>query len=262
MKKFFITLLILLLAAGAVFYIGWMQLQINTNEIVILHTKTGGWDSEPLSSDAFTWRWENLIPTNVTIYRIPIDARRLPVSLAGSINSASAVIQKLDPKLNFNYQLTAVVRYQIDSNNALTMTKNGITIDEQWYLDLEESIISSIQSALLLAEPQTPKAFNDLITNIIANDFHEITVQEIRVSNFSIPDYSLYKDVKEVYIQSLQDEREIQKERALLDLQATAPLLDEITRLEEYGKLIEEYPKLLDFLKIDNQDSAQDLTAE
>lgn len=260
MKKFFITLLILLLAAGAVFYIGWMQLQINTNEIVILHTKTGGWDSEPLSSDVFTWRWENLIPTNVTIHRIPIDARRLPVSISSTIKSAAAVIQKLDSNLSFNYELTGIIRYQIDSQTALTMTKNGISIDESWYIDLEDSINSTIHNTLLLSEPQTPKAFNDLIADTLARDFPEIAVGEIRVSNFSIPDYSLYNDVKKVYIQSLQDEREIQKERALLDLQASAPLIDEITRLEEYGKLIEEYPKLLDFLKIDGQ--AQDSIAQ
>ncbi|MCQ2749421.1 MAG: hypothetical protein MJ246_05530, partial [Clostridia bacterium] len=63
MKKFFKSLLtcfiILVLFAGAVFFIGWTQIRVSPNKIGVLKSKTSGVLKEPVYSGKFSWHWQS-----------------------------------------------------------------------------------------------------------------------------------------------------------------------------------------------------------
>ena len=66
-KKFFANIVILAIFAAVVFYIGWITFLVKPGFCAVMSSKTSGIYEKPVMSGAMTWRWERLLPTNVTL---------------------------------------------------------------------------------------------------------------------------------------------------------------------------------------------------
>jgi hypothetical protein len=75
MKAFLITLIILVVLAGAAFYFGWLQILLPAENYAVIFTKTGGYDETVVRPGEFSWRWQRLIPTNMTVYTFDLHPR-------------------------------------------------------------------------------------------------------------------------------------------------------------------------------------------
>ena len=65
--KNLISFFIILIFAGAVFFIGWTQIKVKPGTIGVVESKTGGIDSKLIIPGNFSWHKEFLIPTNAQI---------------------------------------------------------------------------------------------------------------------------------------------------------------------------------------------------
>ena len=67
MKKFFLSLFIIILFAGAVFFIGWGQFAVPAGSYGVMVSKTSGISEKTIVPGEFCWFWERLLPTNVSM---------------------------------------------------------------------------------------------------------------------------------------------------------------------------------------------------
>ena len=70
-KRVFSNIVVLLIAGAAVFFVGWMQLAVKPGTCGIMTSKTGGLYEVPIETGLFQWKWERLLPTNVTLKAFP-----------------------------------------------------------------------------------------------------------------------------------------------------------------------------------------------
>ena len=68
MRKFLVSLLLVVIAAGVAFYFGWIQLQLPADTYGVIFTKTNGFEQNVVKPGTFVWRWQRLLPTNLTLF--------------------------------------------------------------------------------------------------------------------------------------------------------------------------------------------------
>ena len=87
MKKFLVTLLILLILAGTVFFLGWSQMSVPVGYYGVINSKTHGVNPELVRSGEFRWIWYKLIPTNVNIAVFRLDPVNFTMNFSSSLPS-------------------------------------------------------------------------------------------------------------------------------------------------------------------------------
>ena len=88
MKKFFLSLFIIILFAGAVFFIGWGQFAVPAGSYGVMVSKTSGISEKTIVPGEFCWFWERLLPTNVSMRTFSM----IPVTKETTISTDSETI--------------------------------------------------------------------------------------------------------------------------------------------------------------------------
>ena len=88
MKKFIAFFIILLAAAGAVFYFGWIQFAVPADKYGIMVSKTGGVYPHVIQRGTFAWRPERLLPTNARLFLFPAEPVQTTQIIEGELPSA------------------------------------------------------------------------------------------------------------------------------------------------------------------------------
>ena len=107
MKKFLLSLFILAVFAGAVFFLGWVQFSVPAGHVGILVSKTGGINPEPVVPGQFRWTWEKLLPTNCEILIFRPVPQECTFSRSGTLPSAELYSRFLDGNPDFSWKLSA-----------------------------------------------------------------------------------------------------------------------------------------------------------
>ena len=111
-----ISILLLLGAAGAIFVAGWIQILLPPATYGVLFSKTGGYDSRVMQPGVFVWRWERLIPSNVTLFLFEVQPHSIATPISGELPSAAAVAGMLPGAAgaaDFRYQATVSVTFAV-----------------------------------------------------------------------------------------------------------------------------------------------------
>ncbi|MCG8478600.1 MAG: hypothetical protein MI724_05860, partial [Spirochaetales bacterium] len=108
MKKLLVTLIILILLAGAGFGVGYVPLRLRAGTTAIMFSKTSGWDRTPLVAGEFAWRWELLIPTNATLHPFSTESRTVRVRSTRSLPSADLYRQYLEGEPALEQEIAAL----------------------------------------------------------------------------------------------------------------------------------------------------------
>ena len=82
-KKFFANFIVLLIFSAVVFFIGWIQFYVRPGTCAIMKSKTGGLYHSAVVPGVFTWRWERLLPTNVSLEIFDLSVYKATQSVSG-----------------------------------------------------------------------------------------------------------------------------------------------------------------------------------
>jgi hypothetical protein len=257
MKTFLIILVILVILAGVGFYFGWVQIHLPAEHYAVVFTKTGGYDQEVIRPGEFSWRWERLIPTNMTLYIFDLHTQSKQISFQGSLPSADLYSSILPENPDFSYRGEVDVTFTITPESLPTLVAEEKLRPDQldhFYSDQAQTLANSVLQILKSTDvdPADTQVLDRRIQRELAAAVPDLKISSLNVQVKHLPDMDLYELAKSSY-------RELVQTRDRSRAEAVARLAEEQVRTEnsraqekadlealrEYGKLLNEYPILL-----------------
>ena len=105
-KRFFANIIVLAVFAAAVFFIGWVQFFVKPRHCAVMQSKTGGIYSKPIVPGSFEWRWERLLPTNVTLTAFSTEPVNSVQTVSGTLPGGETYSSLLEGNPSFSYSMT------------------------------------------------------------------------------------------------------------------------------------------------------------
>ncbi|MBT3273732.1 MAG: hypothetical protein HN368_11285 [Spirochaetales bacterium] len=260
--KLIIPLILIVILGGVAFYFGWIQLQLPENTYAVIFTKTGGWDEDVTSPGTFVWRWERLLPTNLSLHKFTLEPYSDTLSAKGVLPSAETYSEVLEPRPDFTFSLEVDVSFGIKPESLPKLAAEGrLTSEtfEDWNEETSKIITSKIESIIRTLSTDSDFArslttlageLTDEIVKRLSKAFPEVDIKALTIINIGVPDFELYLAAKEMYLE-LAKKRNESYAAALADISWTeARSQQHFTVLERYGELITEYPALLELISL------------
>ncbi|MFP4152962.1 MAG: hypothetical protein ACLFSV_08950 [Alkalispirochaeta sp.] len=262
MKKMLVSVIILAILAEVAFGFGYVPIRIEAGEQVLLFSRTSGWDTAPVISGEFAWRWQLLIPKNVTIYRFPGELRSVTVSSSASLPSADHYRDYLEGDASLDQEIRLRLRYRISPLGIAELAPMGLGADglEGWYDDFDDQItmvtLETVSQAVSdrLDRADTAVSLFDVVTEEVEKHlterFPEIEIATVIPEEISIPDPTLYAAAREAYM-TVQAQR-TETLRTLTDDGTTRQVRQDerLETLARYGEILDRHPVLLEYLEI------------
>ena len=268
--KSILSIIILILAAIAVFIFGIVKIDLPPDTYAVIFTKTGGYDSKIFQAGDFRWKWENLLPTNLSYSLFDLSPRRISINSEGSLPSGDIYSIYLDGNPDFTYTFNFTIKYRINSTELPGLIKKGIIIREDiesWHNDFEKlcavETVSYVQSKNNDSDFRSNivSDFSALSQNIIK--FLELKFDFLEIISFipekiNFPDIDLYIKGKELYFKRIELANIINSEISAKINEDQALEASRLKILENYGEILTKFPILIDFFSI-YQEKAFDL---
>ena len=118
--------IILLVFAGVCFYIGWITFLVKPGYCAVMSSKTSGIYEKPIMPGVFTWRWERLLPTNVSLETFDLAPFKSTQVVSGSLPSSKIYDEFSGVKHNFDYNFKFNLSFMIFYFNFSNYTINYI----------------------------------------------------------------------------------------------------------------------------------------
>ena len=269
-KSVIFNIIILLIAAAVVFFIGWMQFTLKEGTVGIMSSKTGGLYNQPIEAGKFQWKWERLLPTNVTVRNFSTEPHQSRQVVSGSLPSGSIYSQQLSLPADFTYRLEFKMQLSVTAGEILKLVKNGLVTDQESldsYLEQKAKLVSQhIADYIISAEGNSnqqeagrlvqPMVLSQSETAALVaqyqDDFSGFSLDSVEILSAKIPDISLYRSAKasyQIYTDKLNEtlEKMAQTQAESLASQDTA-----MQQLEHFASLLEKYPQLTELSKNGN----------
>lgn len=264
-----IGILLLLGAAGAIFVAGWIQILLPPATYGVLFSKTGGFDPRVMAPGVFVWRWERVIPNNVTLFLFEVQPHSIETRLSGELPAAEAVASMLPGAAggaDFRYQATVSVTFAVrpEALPALVSGEGLTPEDLNRWTGMKGTAMGRAALELLQRRAQAT-ALTDLaaleaeILDPLAAGFPELQVLGVRFSDLHLPDIEIYERGRRAYLELMDAQYEArraavvdlahERERGLAAQEARRAALQV---LREYGMVLQEYPVLIQFLALQN----------
>ncbi len=262
LKRILANLLVLIVAAAVVFYIGWVQFIIKPGNCGVMVSKTGGVYEKPILPGVFEWRWERLLPTNVSLQSFSLEPYKSTQHFSGSLPSADIYADIMEQKPDFSYDIAIEVTLSVKQEELVPLVKSNAIQNQQDLFALFDSkakIIAQSVADSLLADAssaahiqKTVLDSGELAKLAAANkdDFSSIILHSVEISDAKIPDAKLYGDAQKLYEGYQKDLKESLRERAEQHAFDVYENDRTVELLERYAKLVKKYPQLKDVQNI------------
>jgi hypothetical protein len=266
MKKFVVTLIILLILAGIGFGFGYVPLRLEPGTTAVLFSKTSGWSSEPYEAGNFAWAWQLLVPTNATLYVFDETSREVRIESSSLLPSADLYAAYLADEPRMTQRFRGTVRYRISAPAIAQLAPLGLRPEEvdRWYDDMDARVTSLtmriVAEAIETAQAElSAEALTALITREIASALPDLSLISVVVHELTLPDIELYRLGRSSYV-AVQEARRAALVSAAQDLAVVQATRDQqFLTFERYGQILTEYPVLLEYLEIAAQNDADPL---
>ena len=220
-KSFLFSLIILLLFAAAVFYLGWTQIKIKPNHIGVVVSKTSGVSQKIAESGKFSWYWEFLLPTNAVLRPFSVLPYNFSKKISGQLPSADIFRNYSSLRPDFSYSADISITIEITKEQIVSLCKKNIISDQEslnQFMDKKASfLVEETEKKLLeyyLTENNSSAFYLDS-RNIFADsafysqkDAEGIEVTAFSITNQKFPDGDLYRLAKKTAMSSLTKESE------------------------------------------------------
>ena len=273
MAKLIITVVLLALVAGAVFYFGWIQIHLDENTYGVVFTKNSGWDDTVIVPGTFVWRWERLLPTNLKLHKYELRSVSTEVSLEGDLPSAAVYAAGIEPAPDFSFELTFELSFAVDPNALPRLASEFHILPddlEDWYATVAGGMAERASTYLVdIADesdlPQRATALASFLENRLQDEvqthFPDIRILRLLPTKIRMPDMSLYTLARAEFLATTTARHQADREAASV-LAATKAKTDQwFDTLERYGNILERFPSLLDLFALEG-DVIEKLLAE
>ncbi|TVR33511.1 MAG: hypothetical protein EA404_04630 [Spirochaetaceae bacterium] len=260
MRKFVVSLVLLLIVAAVVFYFGWIQFQIPEDRVGVVFTKTSGWDSAPVQPGDFHWRWENLLPTNLTLHLFSTQPYSTTVRSSGSLPSGDLYRRYLEGDVDFSYAVELRLRFRARTDELpLLVAREGLVPDQldDWYAEHADAmvkrgleLVDEFFDGLDQDQSFSVARFTDHVRAGLEREFPDLEIIRVLPTEVRVPDLRLYAAARSVYLDVL-DARSEATAAAAFDAAG-----DEVRResrlavLRRYGEILKEFPILLEYFSL------------
>ncbi len=263
MRKFIVSMIILIIVAGVAFLFGWVQIQLSENTYAVAFTKTGGWDEHVIEPGVFTWRWERLIPTNMTLHLFELSRYTTTVGVESRLPSGDVYAENLPEHPDFTYAVSLSVSYRVKpSALPRLVTEEQLSPDglETWYdgvagriaqrtMSLVKQLFQSPDAVSSADEAWT--AVEDAVVTGLQESFSYLDFVTIVPEEVRVPDLDLYREAKQLYMDLLDTRRDSLAAAIRKQAEERAQDMTRIELLEQYGELLTKYPVLLQYLHVE-----------
>lgn len=273
MKKFLISMFILIIFAGAIFFIGWGQFAVPAGSYGVMVSKTSGISQKTIVPGEFCWFWERLLPTNTSMRIFSIIPVTRTTTISGELPSADIYSPMLEGSPNFSYKFSVQTELMMKSNylpNFVRRTDAKENEQLQEYLNQQGDLIAqeviqyilskSLDNAnnLMLLATDT----EELKAGINADSkFKDLEISNITVKTAQMPDTELYNIAKSSYAEFQAKVKQSLAELTKNQSTITANDYLQIERFARWGKILQEYPILIDFLAVSRDDASKAIGA-
>jgi len=262
MKKFLVTLVILIILAVAALLFGWAQLGIPPDACGIIISKTHGLYPHLVQPGEFRWIWYKLIPTNTQTIVLRLNPFNHEFIAENTLPSGKTYSAFAGIEDDFSWKINASVIFSL-SPDAVIPLFNDKTISSQTDLyQYEKELAGQIEGVILRQIEKEENAAqvelllkngeNPWFDSQILAQFPYLRSFSFKTKSAKFPDFALYRQAKslfEVYLA-------VQKEYAAGDVRERAKnRIDTMFRFDElelYGALLTKYPVLLEYLSLNN----------
>lgn len=252
-----LSFFIVLVFAAFVFYLGWIQIKIPEGKYALVYTKTGGYDSTLIAPGQFVWRWENLLPQNMTIHFLELKQQREELKIEGFLPSGELYGEYINKSDAFRYLLDVSYTFSLKDDQVRFIVESEAfspqALDEQYALYRQEAN-SLIETILLAHTPFRPEDIQDVESTVavaVAEADSRFNVDSLKLRTFRYPDFLLYEKTREYFLNELALVREVE----LKAEQKSAVIENETMRkmdlLRLYGEILSEFPVLLEYYELD-----------
>jgi hypothetical protein len=268
MKKFLITLLLLIAIGAAAFFFGWAQFSVPPGSYGVIISKTHGVDPEIVRSGEFRWVWYKLIPTNAQVSVFRIEPVKFQVDFNSSLPSGDSYASFAGLGEDFSWEMKGEISFSLDPQ-ALVSVVSEYNLTGQEDLDahlrdVAHNIEVMILRVLSSAETDSLRLERILAGNPDKEMEKEVKDQFPQIRDFSFvihsakyPDFVLYRQVRLLYEEFLTKQREYVVaafgRRAENHIEAQF----HFNELERYGELLTKYPVLLEYLAMTRDNDNQ-----
>ncbi len=224
MRRFFANLFILIIFAGVVFFIGWIQFSVKPGTCGVLVSKTSGVLKTPVLPGQFAWRWEKLLPTNANLIIFSMDSYKSNQEYSGALPSNEIYEKLLDNNVDFSYNIKMSIVLSMSPEEIVKhVAANEIKSQEELntFLENKAMILAKEIAEYLLNSAKDkvithPKALDGDTLKLLASrnkDFSDIVLQSVEFDNVKIPDFEMYENAKELYETYKKDLQDVIKEK-------------------------------------------------
>jgi len=263
MKKFFITLIILIIIAGTVFMFGWAQFSVPPGKYGVIYSKTHGLDQKPIQSGEFRWIWYKLIPTNVRISVFNLENNHYPIDFNSSLPSGETYAAFIGLKnADFSWNLKGELNFKLDPQMLISVVSQNNLVsqaDLDAYLQSVEQNIENLLLRLLSSHGTDSVRLEQLMSGNpdaeldreIKGNFPEICDFSISIKSANYPDFVLYRQLRLIYEGYLSSQREYAVSSFGKRAENHMETQIRFEELERYGDLLTKYPILLEYLSME-----------
>ena len=253
-QKVIFCAIVLLCVAGYAFYRGCVFLKVPVGACAVLSSKTSGTYPQPITHSAFLWRWEALIPKNITLTSYSLAPRTISSNIQGSLPSAElyAMQVKGNPDFSYSFKIDVVLSPKAEQIRAVAKGAEPLSPNQFEALlteaaqrvasDTADFIIRSCNEQPARVAPEYTS--EEILVAISAQEkYAAFDISSVFVKEAHIPDTELYALAKNTY-RAYQETLSTALEREA-EIQAKALVEDNRTlnKLEKFGEVLEKYPK-------------------
>lgn len=215
MKKaifwFIFKLIILIIVAGVVFFVGYVQFKVPLGKYGVMLSKSSGYYEKLISHDEFTWRWEKLIPTNAVILTFDLSPLAIEKSVDGELENGSRYAKVLANGAVFSWKANIKLKVNINHNKLIEEIKaNNIKSQEVFEAYINEHIENIINNAIKEtvayyqehSDEYTIENFNTRCREYFEKDQLSLLKLDVMSLQFTSPDFKTYSVAREAYIES------------------------------------------------------------
>jgi hypothetical protein len=262
MKKFFLSLFILLVLGCAGFIIGWAQFAVPAGSYAVLGSKTHGIDAELVRPGEFRWVWYKLIPTNVQTLVFRIEPQTFTVNAQGSLPSGESYAAFAGLGADFSWELKAQVTFSLDPDALVNLAAQN-NISSQEALDAHIKDTAEKIKAFIISGIASGEADNERLEKLLSGGsdadmaretegrFPEVRGLSFTAQTARFPDFALYRHVRLLYEEFLEKQREYVAEAMGRKAESRIENQIRFDELERYGELLTKYPPLLQYLELE-----------